>query len=86
MNNYEEWLKAQYGEYFAEKYPMRYTRKYWGVDAHEMGTEWTGGRLFIPDLDEILYSAFEQKTRNVYYAKEMRYPVREDIKPFYRHL
>lgn len=82
VNNYEEWLKAQYGEYFAEKYPMRYTRKYWGVDAHEMGTEWTGGRLFIPDLDEILYSAFEQKTRNVYYAKEMRYPVRGGYQAF----
>lgn len=82
VNNYEEWLKAQYGEYFAEKYPMRYTRKYWGVDAHEMGTEWTGGRLFIPDLDEILYSAFEQKTKNVYYAKEMRYPVRGGYQAF----
>lgn len=82
VKNYEEWLKAQYGEYFAEKYPMRYTRKYWGVDAHEMGTEWTGGRIFIPDLDEILYSAFEQETKNVFYAKEMRYPVKGGYQAF----
>lgn len=82
VGNYEEWLKVQYGECFAEKYPMRYTRKYWGVDACDMGTEWTGGRIFIPDLDEILFSAFEPETKNVFYAKEMRYPVKGGFQAF----
>lgn len=82
VENYEEWLKAQYGEYFAEKYPMRYTRKYWGVEAREMGTEWAGERIFIPDLEEILFSAFEPETENVFYAKEMRYPVKGGFQAF----
>lgn len=82
VENYEQWLKTQYGEYFAEKYPMRYTRKYWGVDAWDMGTEWAGGRIFIPDLDEILFSAFEPETKNVFYAKEMRYPVKGGFQDF----
>lgn len=82
VGNYEEWLKAQYGEYFAEKYPMRYTRKYWGLDAKEMGTEWAGERMFIPALDEILFSAFEPETENVFYAKEMRYPIKGGYQSF----
>lgn len=76
IGNYEDWLRAQYGDYFAEKYPMRYTRKYWGVNADEMGTDWVGERMFVPELEKILYSAFVANTENVYYAKEMRYPVR----------
>jgi protoporphyrinogen oxidase len=82
IDDYEEWLKVQYGDYFTEKYPMRYTRKYWGVDARELGTEWTGGRIFVPDLEELLYSALEPKTENVFYAKEMRYPVKGGYQAF----
>lgn len=61
---------------------MRYTRKYWGVDAKKMGTEWAGERMFIPALDDILFSAFEPKTKNVFYAKEMRYPVKGGYQSF----
>lgn len=29
IHNYEEWLRIQFGDYFAEHFPMVYTRKYW---------------------------------------------------------
>lgn len=29
ITNYEQWLRAQFGDYFAEHFPMVYTRKYW---------------------------------------------------------
>lgn len=80
--NYEEWLKIQYGTYFSERYPMRYTRKYWGVEARELGTKWTDGRMYIPQLQEMLYSALEEKTPNVFYAKEMRYPFEGGFQSF----
>lgn len=28
IKNYEEWLRIQYGDYFAENFPMKYTKKY----------------------------------------------------------
>ena len=29
LKNYEQWLKAQYGNYFSENFAMVYTKKYW---------------------------------------------------------
>ncbi len=86
IGNYEDWLRAQYGDYFAEKYPMRYTRKYWGVHADEMGTDWVGERMFVPELEKVLYSSFVTSTDNVYYAKEMRYPVKGGFYAFIAQL
>ena len=38
IENYEEWLRVQYGNYFAENFPFKYTRKYWGVEPEELET------------------------------------------------
>jgi protoporphyrinogen oxidase len=74
-NNYADWLVAAYGTYFAQKYPFRYTRKYWCLPAESLSTSWCGKRMYLPSVDEVIYSATHQSTPNVYYAKEMRYPV-----------
>jgi hypothetical protein len=31
--------------------------------------------MYLPSVAEVVYSATHQSTPNVYYAKEMRYPV-----------
>ena len=72
--NYKEWLINQYGNYFAEKYPIIYTKKYWTIDAEELSTSWIGNRMYKPSIDEILFGAMTDETPNTYYAKEMRYP------------
>ena len=72
--NYREWLEMQFGTYFAETYPARYTRKYWAAEAEELSTSWCGGRLYLPSLDEVLRGAFTDETPNTYYAKAMHYP------------
>lgn len=38
--NYEAWLKYQFGDYFSENFSMKYTKKYWGVEAKELETKW----------------------------------------------
>lgn len=80
--NYEEWLKAQYGNYFSENFPMQYTKKYWGCAAKELSTTWVGNRMYTPNVEEILRGAFELKTPNTYYAKEMRYPEKGGYRSF----
>jgi protoporphyrinogen oxidase len=82
VTNYEEWLRAQYGDYFAENFPMKYTRKYWTVEASELSTTWCGARWYKPSIPEVLEGAFTTETPNTYYADEMRYPATGGYKSF----
>lgn len=75
-NNYDDWLKCQYGNMIAERYPIKYTKKYWGISAENLSLSWIGNRLRTADSKEILRGAFEKREDNHYYASEMRYPTR----------
>lgn len=82
ISNYDEWLVAQYGDYFAKNYPGKYTRKYWCHEAHELSTSWIEGRMYLPSIDEVLEGALTLHTPNTYYAKEMRYPKKGGYRAF----
>jgi len=82
ITDYESWLRAQFGDYFAEEFPMKYTRKYWTMDAKELSTTWVGTRLSQPNIEEVLRGSFTTDIPNAYYAKEMRYPKQGGYKSF----
>lgn len=84
--NYKEWLEFQYGEYFSDKYPCRYTRKYWCCEAKDLTTEWINNRMYQPSIDEVLYGAMTDDTPNTYYAQEMRYPQKGGYRAFLEHI
>ena len=71
---YDEWLRVQYGNYFAEHFPFAYTRKYWGVDASELETKWVGVRMYSPDIRQVLQGSYETQDECFYFAKKMLYP------------
>lgn len=71
---YDDWLKNQYGTYFAENFPTKYTRKYWTVEPRELEPQWVEGRMYKPTIDEVLRGAMSEDTPNVHYSKEMHYP------------
>lgn len=73
--NYDEWLRRQYGNYFTENYPAKYTRKYWTVEPADLETKWVNGRMYTPSIDEVLRGAMSKNTPNVHYSKEMHYPL-----------
>ena len=81
-DNYEGWLRHQYGDLIAERYPLRYTQKYWDTDASGLSTTWIGNRMRRAKLSEVLYGAFSADTPNTYYTKEMRYPEKGGYKSF----
>jgi protoporphyrinogen oxidase len=85
-SDYERWLRYQYGDYFAENFPMRYTRKYWTVEARELTTSWIGNRMYRPSVEEVLRGAMEEKTPNTYYADEMRYPKKGGYKAYLNYM
>lgn len=74
ISDYAEWLRVQYGDYFAENFPFAYTRKYWGVEAKQLETKWVGSRLHVSPLPEVLRGAFAEQQENFYYTKFMNYP------------
>lgn len=86
IDNYEEWLRHQYGNKIAEKYPIRYTRKYWQTEADKLSTDWIGNRMRRTPLEEVLLGAFTDQTPNDYYVKTMRYPKSGGFKSFIKPL
>lgn len=86
IHNYEDWLRLQFGNYFAEHFPMVYTRKYWMKEARELRTEWVGQRVYQPSVEEVIRGSKTADTPVTYYAKEMRYPKYGGYKQFLKVL
>lgn len=80
--NYKDWLRKSYGDYFADNFPSRYTRKYWTVEPEQLETEWVRNRMYVPDIREVLRGAMTEETPNVHYSKEMHYPVNGGFRGF----
>lgn len=80
--SYKSWLYSKYGMYITERFFLPYTEKYWCEKAENMETSWIKNRLYIPEIDEVLYGAMSEKTPNRYYAQEMRYPKQGGYKNF----
>ena len=84
--DYENWLRHQYGNDIAERFPIRYTQKYWATPAAQLSTTWIGNRMRRAEFDEILFGALSPQTPNTYYTKEMRYPKKGGYKAFIQPL
>ncbi len=76
LPDYERWLRAAYGDTFAETFPMEYGWKYHTLPAAEMTTDWLGPRLYRPELEEVLGGALSPATPDVHYVSHFRYPTR----------
>jgi protoporphyrinogen oxidase len=74
VTNYEQWLRASFGDTFAETFPMQYTRKYHTTDARNKSLDWIGPRLYQAKLEEILRGALEASSPDVHYISGFRYP------------
>ena len=76
IENYDDWLRHQFGDVFTDLFPKPYTDKYWDMDTKKMGVDWISNRMHRASLKEVLDGAFSSDVPNYYYAKEMRYPKR----------
>jgi len=75
IRNYEDWLRASFGDTFAETFPMEYTVKYHTTTAANMSTDWIGPRLYQASLEEVLRGALAPATPDVHYIEGFRYPI-----------
>ena len=83
IDNYEQWLRIQFGNYFAEHFPMKYTKKYWMCEAKDLETRWVGQRIYQPSVEEVIKGSQTAETPVTYYAKEMRYPASGGYRQFF---
>ncbi len=74
--NYLDWLYSQFGTEIAERFPVKYTNKYWTVPPEMLSTAWIGNRIYRPSLEEVLLGAMSGDTPLTYYLPEMYYPQR----------
>ena len=81
-DDYESWLRHQYGDGISERFPIPYTIKYWDTHPTELSTTWIGDRMRRASLDEVLFGTLTPETPNTYYLKEVRYPKKGGFRSF----
>lgn len=57
--NFEEFIYKVWGAGIAKHFAIPYNKKLWTVPLTEMETSWLGGRVPLPDLEEIIEGALE---------------------------
>ena len=57
--NFEEFIYRMWGSGIAKHFAIPYNNKLWKVPLTEMETSWLGGRVPLPDLEEIIEGALE---------------------------
>lgn len=57
--NFEEFIHHVWGTGIAAHFAIPYNTKLWAVPLHEMETSWLGGRVPLPDLEQMLEGALE---------------------------
>ena len=57
--NFEEFIYKVWGRGIAKHFAIPYNKKLWTIPLSEMETSWLGGRVPLPDLEEIIEGALE---------------------------
>lgn len=57
--NFEDFIYKVWGKGIAKHFAIPYNKKLWAVDLQEMETSWLGGRVPLPDLEEMIQGALE---------------------------
>ncbi len=57
--NFEQFIHRVWGAGIAKHFAIPYNKKLWTIPLSEMETSWLGGRVPLPDLDDIIEGALE---------------------------
>ena len=55
--NFEEFIYKVWGAGIAQHFAIPYNQKLWAVPLDKMETSWLGGRVPLPDLEEMIEGA-----------------------------
>ncbi len=74
--NFEEFIYKVWGAGVAKHFAIPYNRKLWAVPLDEMETSWLGGRVPLPNLEEMIDGALRPKPKPVGPNARFGYPLR----------
>lgn len=73
--NFEEFIYRVWGAGVAKHFAIPYNRKLWAVPLNEMETSWLGGRVPLPDLEEMIEGALQPSKKPVGPNARFGYPL-----------
>ena len=74
VKNFEQFIYKVWGKGIAKHFAIPYNRKLWTVPPSEMETSWLGGRVPLPNLEEIVQGALEPAPKPVGPNARFGYP------------
>lgn len=74
--NFEEFIYKVWGKGIGKHFALPYNRKLWAVPLTEMETSWLGGRVPLPDLEEIIEGALSPVPKPMGPNARFGYPLR----------
>jgi UDP-galactopyranose mutase len=74
--NFEEFIYKVWGAGVAKHFAIPYNRKLWAVDLKEMETSWLGGRVPLPDLEEMIEGALQPVAKPMGPNARFGYPLK----------
>ncbi|MGZ5614732.1 MAG: FAD-dependent oxidoreductase [Methylobacter sp.] len=74
--NFEEFIYKVWGAGVAKHFAIPYNRKLWAVDLKEMETSWLGGRVPLPDLEEMIEGALRPVAKPMGPNARFGYPLK----------
>lgn len=74
--NFEEFIYRVWGAGIAKHFAIPYNRKLWAVPLSEMETSWLGGRVPLPDIEEMIEGALQPVPRPMGPNARFGYPLR----------
>jgi len=74
--NFEEFIYKVWGAGIAKHFAIPYNRKLWAVPLDEMETSWLGGRVPLPDLEEMIEGALSPVPKPMGPNARFGYPLR----------
>ncbi|MBY0228434.1 MAG: FAD-dependent oxidoreductase, partial [Gemmataceae bacterium] len=74
--NFEEFIYKVWGAGIAKHFAIPYNRKLWSVPLTEMETSWLGGRVPLPDLEEMIEGALRPVPKPMGPNARFGYPLR----------
>jgi UDP-galactopyranose mutase len=74
--NFEEFIYKVWGAGIAKHFAIPYNRKLWAVPLAEMETSWLGGRVPLPDLEEMIEGALQPVGKPMGPNARFGYPLR----------
>ncbi|WP_413737413.1 NAD(P)-binding protein [Sodalis sp. RH21] len=76
LDNFEQFIYQIWGEGIARHFALPYNQKLWTIPLAEMETSWLGGRVPLPDLEQIIEGALEPVAKPMGPNARFGYPLR----------